>query len=50
MGCGMPHLAPDGRYIATTSFEDMARVWDAETGYLVAELKGHNSTVWGRVV
>jgi len=33
--------SPDGRAIATVADDMVARIWDAETGNLKAELKGH---------
>ncbi len=36
---------PDGKRLVTASIDQMARVWEAETGRLVAELKGHEDSV-----
>jgi WD40 repeat protein/DNA-binding SARP family transcriptional activator len=33
--------SPDGRYIATTGIDGMPRVWDARTGRLFYNLRGH---------
>ena len=38
-------FAPDGSRIVTGSFYDSAQVWDARTGKLLVELKGHTSPV-----
>jgi WD40 repeat protein len=38
--------SPDGRRIVTASSDRTARVWEAEGGRLLAELKGHGSVVW----
>ncbi len=37
---------PDGKRIVTVSADKTARVWEAETGRQVAELKGHGNIVW----
>jgi WD40 repeat protein len=37
--------SPDGRYLATASADDTARVWDAATGATVRTLTGHTSEV-----
>jgi WD40 repeat protein/energy-coupling factor transporter ATP-binding protein EcfA2 len=34
-------FSPDGKRVVTASGDDMARVWDAETGQILAELSGH---------
>ncbi len=34
-------FSPDGKRVVTASGDDMARVWDAETGQSLAELRGH---------
>lgn len=38
--------SPDGKRIVTASADKTARVWEAETGRQVAELKGHGDIVW----
>ncbi|MDC0720255.1 WD40 repeat domain-containing serine/threonine protein kinase [Nannocystis bainbridge] len=38
-------LSPDGRWIASSGPDDVARVWDAETGALRAVLSGHHARV-----
>jgi WD40 repeat protein len=39
-------FSPDGTRIVTGSWDWTARVWDARTGSLQRELKGHTGTVW----
>src|SRR5262249_702170 len=45
----IPRLAfsPDGTRLATASLDGTARVWDARTGALALELKGHVGAVSG---
>jgi WD40 repeat protein len=39
-------ISRDGRYVATTTTADRtARIWNAETGTLIAILEGHNASV-----
>ena len=38
--------SPDGKRIVTASEDNTARVWEAETGRQVAELKGRGGKVW----
>ena len=38
--------SPDGRRIATGSADKTARVWDADSGQPIAELKGHGDSVY----
>jgi WD40 repeat protein len=38
-------FSPDGRRVATTSLDDTAQIWDAETGKIAIVLKGHHGTV-----
>ena len=35
-------VSPDGRYVATSSRDKTAKVWDAETGSLVQTFTGHS--------
>ena len=37
--------SPDGARVVTASWDHTARVWEAETTRLVAELKGHGSSI-----
>ena len=39
-------FSPDGGRIVTASEDRTARVWRADTGALIAELKGHAEPVW----
>src|SRR6476469_4294362 len=38
-------FSPDGKYIATASYDKTARLWDL-TGKLIREFKGHQDSVW----
>jgi WD40 repeat protein/serine/threonine protein kinase/tetratricopeptide (TPR) repeat protein len=38
-------FSPDGKRIVTSGFDNMAKVWDAETGSQLLELKGHQAMV-----
>ena len=38
--------SPDGRRIVTTSSDKSARIWEADSGRLVAELNGHGDSVF----
>jgi WD40 repeat protein len=42
---GWRAFSPDGKRIVTTSRDNTARVWDAETGHLLATLTGHINRV-----
>jgi WD40 repeat protein len=37
-------FSPDGKYIATASWDNTARLWDL-TGKLIQEFKGHQDAV-----
>src|SRR5437764_11871205 len=37
--------SPDGKYVASGSYDRTARIWDAETGMQVAVLRGHGGPV-----
>jgi WD domain, G-beta repeat len=39
-------LSPDGRTLATGSFDKTARLWEVATGREIAALKGHDAPVW----
>ena len=40
-------VSPDGTIVATSGYDGMIRLWDAETGKLVRVLVGHDSYVHG---
>jgi hypothetical protein len=39
-------IAPDGSWLATASFDDTVRIWDAASGQERAALTGHKYGVW----
>jgi WD40 repeat protein len=39
-------FSPDGRRVATTSFDGTARVWDVASGATLTTLSGHDIWVW----
>ena len=39
-------FSPDGRRIVTASFDQTARIWDADTAKQLAVLSGHGDDVW----
>jgi WD40 repeat protein/energy-coupling factor transporter ATP-binding protein EcfA2 len=39
-------FSPDGRRLATASFDKSAKIWDAETGKDLMTLTGHEGWVW----
>ena len=40
-------VSHDGRYVATSSWDKTAKVWDAETGRLVQTMVGHTKILFG---
>lgn len=41
------HFSPDGKKVITVSKDKTAKLWDAASGYLLADLRGHNAAVEG---
>jgi WD40 repeat protein len=39
-------FSPDGDRIVTASWDKTARIWDAATGVVLRELKGHDGAVF----
>src|SRR5215510_3159551 len=37
--------SPNGRYVATGSYDKTAKIWDAATGAEIITLRGHDATV-----
>jgi len=43
-------FSPDGKRIVTSSYDATVRIWDAATGWPIAEpLRGHANAVWSAV-
>ncbi|HYV48629.1 MAG TPA: hypothetical protein VFA20_27405, partial [Myxococcaceae bacterium] len=42
-------FSPDGLRVLTASDDNTARIWDASSGKLLAELRGHSGPVWSAV-
>jgi WD40 repeat protein len=40
-------FSPDGRRVLTTSKDETARLWEADSGKLLATFRGHNNEVCG---
>ena len=39
-------FSPDGAHIATASYDNTARIWEAETGAVLRTLEGHDGSVY----
>jgi WD40 repeat protein len=39
-------FSPDGQRLASASYDETVKVWDARTGQQALSLKGHTSQVW----
>ena len=39
-------FSPDGRYVASASFENSVKLWDGRTGKFIASLRGHVAPVY----
>lgn len=39
-------ISHDGRFVAAGSLDNIVRIWDVQTGYLVERLKGHEDSVY----
>jgi WD40 repeat protein/DNA-binding SARP family transcriptional activator len=39
-------FSPDGRTVLATGRDNVARLWDVETGMLVREFRGHTNIMW----
>jgi len=39
--------SPDGKRLATASWDHTAKVWDAVSGWELLTLRGHTDRVWG---
>jgi WD40 repeat protein len=42
-------FSPDGKLVATASFDTTVKIWDASTGELLHNLEGHKAAVWNVV-
>ncbi|MEO6612120.1 MAG: caspase family protein [Chitinophagaceae bacterium] len=40
------NFSPDGKKVVTSSMDITAKIWDAQSGSLLADLKGHNGWVY----
>ena len=45
-GVNSAHFSPDGKRIATASWDHTTKIWDAASGKLLQDFNGHTHWVW----